>query len=356
MPFKTFCNCCCVDRCLIDDDFSSTLAGYDTHTVSDPCVFSISAGQLTLPYGQSGSYFQTIDLGNLVGRRIVITALTGIVQPADPYTSVSQNAGIFIGNGMLLKSCFTVLTGVTDDLSRSVVLVTGVDQYGNGGTPETLFTISNDLYSQLTIELNQADGTTYNVAVKAGAKFLKLFKLDLTLDTNSKIGLWSDTGGSWDDFCIVKNHNAKAGCQPCLGCKDAAHYPVKYLLSVPALEPQDCSNVDVLAGDFELLYYFQAQLNAAGLIGCGYLSSETDVGSPLCPPNAFTGNLWQLSGRVAGYVQLEATNGVNVLRYRKNIEDWDCTAANTLTYVPIAGYQPAVDIPATLTVIPVFRS
>lgn len=378
--FTKNCGCCCKDVCLVKEDsipqdmFNGLSPKYEFNGSSrfdiGP-VTGLDSNCLRLHPSDTGTCFLRLGAGPVQGRRIKINCA---VKPyagerTDTYT---QKYGIFVSNAFSAMLSCNSGSGTFEN-GATFQIYSGVDENGAGGVLEyeQVSTSYNNGY--LTIEINYDGltpslyGTSISWSFGFGAEHDYLTSITFPVtDTEIRIGHRGENGGAWDQSCIVFNHNAGT-CFPCLGCKQSPkeNFPSKWLLSFPELDQSGsaCDFCELLQGDFELIYYrSHVVAQGSGLKMCGWYSLEE--GSPcanLPYLTSITGTLWCLTFR-----GLEATNGVNVLKYDLYGEPgvtFNCNGPNVYRFncfvcsvFQDGEYVETCAHPEFLTVTPVFGS
>lgn len=156
--------------------------------------------------------------------------------------------------------------------------------------------------------------------------------------------------GQWDNFWIVRNHDANI-CRGCAACGKPSKLPKTILLSVPPMDDGSC-NCTQLSGDFVLKHKTYANRTRCIFdVTCVWVCDETGGcgdGFDVCGD----GNLWQLN-YWGGGMQLQSTNARDILEYSCPYGSFNCDpgAVNTFTYSCTVCDGACVGYPATLLTV-----
>ena len=178
------CGCCCVDKPMFADDFSTVKDGYQK--TAD--VFSVSVGRLVT--SASASCFRTVATGGTENLRIVVFA-----QVFDNFDSNANVVGIFVGG----IAC-VYIERVAGNFRVKFGL--GCDAYGNN--PITVHDLiwPNGLgggpKGNLTLTIENDWTNTGHLFVKAGGSYYGEYAAEVTASIGSDINIGMMGDGQWD--------------------------------------------------------------------------------------------------------------------------------------------------------------
>lgn len=326
------CTCCgCKFNPMFSDDFSTEKEGY--LSTSDR-VFNVIGGKLVA--SGTGSYWRNIETTATKNLYLSVSCQVFNNDAGD-----GDHYGIYVGG---ICSIYHQHIGGGNYKCH---VGQGVDGFGEN--PTSVFDlgfVGPNINLNITIQNDWTDTGHVFIKFTGGAFGSYAVEMDVEFGSKLDIGMFGD--GKWDNFSIIRNHNANV-CSGCIACTDPKKLPKTLLLSVPPMSDRNC-NCEQLSGDFVLKYKTYLNFRCLLAVDCGYVCDEVGLCGGVGTDPCGIGNLWWLR-HFAGAATLQATNAVDILQYNCLSFNCDEGAANTFNYSCSVCENSCEGIPTSLITV-----